>query len=160
MSNPADKALYRAAAVIFEEMGFLLPTPSDRPIGHSPAAGAIVSFRGPFAGALTLRITRDVLPILTSNMLGDERSENEQLERDAVGEIANVICGNVLPAIAGGDATFSLECPRFFEGQVPGDTLPARTPSAEIHVGLDPGQADIALYMPDGMTGSQDGIAG
>jgi CheY-specific phosphatase CheX len=149
MRNQGEKTLYRTVAVIFEEMGFLLPTPSDSPIGDSAATGAIVRFRGPFEGSLSVRITRDVLPTLTANMLGDDHPQGEQLERDAIGEIANVICGNVLPTIAGDDACFILECPRFFEGQIPGDKLSSRIPAAEVHVGFDPGQADVALYITE-----------
>jgi hypothetical protein len=148
MGDPADKTLYRTAAVIFEELGFLLPTPADNPIGSEPAAGAIIRFKGAFGGTLVVRITREVLPVLSANMLGDDAPRDESMQRDAIGEIANVICGNVLPALAGEAAVFNLESPSFFDGAAPADGLPDGRPSAEVHIGLDPGQADVSLYLP------------
>jgi CheY-specific phosphatase CheX len=149
MSNAAEKTLYRTAALIFEELSFLLPSPVSKPIGVAPATGAAVAFTGPFSGTLLLRITRDIVPVLSANMLGEEQLLSEQMERDAVGEIANVICGNALPAISGTDEPFHLESPRYIEGPPPANLLSSAAAKAEAHIGLDTGKADIMLYVSE-----------
>jgi len=146
MSDAAEKTLYRTAALIFEELSFILPSPVTRPIGDVPAAGASVRFTGAFSGALVVRITRDLMPILSANMMGDDEPPDERLQRDAVGEIANVICGNVLPKIAATDEPFHLETPQYFEDALPAGFDPSLTLKAEIHIGLDSGNADVMLY--------------
>jgi chemotaxis protein CheY-P-specific phosphatase CheC len=150
MSNAAEKTLYRTAAVIFEELSFLLPNRVDRPIDEAPAVGAAVAFRGPFSGTLVLRITRNLVPILSANMLGDEQSLDEGMQHDAVGEIANVICGNVLPVLSSAVEPFHLESPRHFEGPVPGDLASSLASRTEVHVGLDSGKADVMLFVSNG----------
>ena len=147
MNNPAEKTLYRTAAVIFEEMGFLLPIPGDAPIGDSPAAGASVSFSGPFSGMLIVRVTRDALPVLSTNMLGEPAPADARVERDALGEVANVICGNVLPAIAGPDTVFHLKTPLFFDGEVPARLIASHQLRADAHITLECGRADVMLYV-------------
>ena len=147
MSSPAAKVLYRIAAVIFEELRFVLPGPTANPLGNAPAAGAAVGFSGPFSGTLVLRITRDILPMISANMLGGEPAPNMRLEHAAVGELANVICGNVLPAMAGSDVTFQLDSPRLFEGPVPNDLAAVGALRADICMGLDSGKAELRLFV-------------
>jgi hypothetical protein len=147
MSNSVEKTLYRTAAVIFEELGFMLPNPVTRPIGGEPIRGAAVLFHGPFSGMLLLRVTRDITPFLAANMLGEDQPPDERLEYDAVGEIANVICGNVLPVLSDSDAPFNLEAPRYFEDPAQAGLGPSHSLHAGISLGIDRGKADVSLYM-------------
>jgi CheY-specific phosphatase CheX len=145
MSNPMEKTLYRTAALIFEEMAFLLPTPVDGSIGSVPSLMASVNYRGPFGGRVLVRVTKDVLPLIACNMLGLDEAPAESMERDALGEIANVICGNVLPAIGGSDEVFHLDAPLFFESATPEEPVRPEEVKAVVHIGLDPGRADITF---------------
>jgi len=60
-----------------------------------------VDFTGRFTGGMELALSASVLAELAANMLGAEEgttlSADEQ--RDALRELANVVCGNLLPAI-------------------------------------------------------------
>lgn len=76
-------------------------------------------------------------------MLVDRDPSERQLE-DALGEVANVICGNLLPAIAGSTEIFRLDPPR------PG--VPVRHACSvgelvsTLVLGLDGGRAEVSLY--------------
>ena len=64
----------------------------------------------------------------------------KSLQYDALGEIANVICGNMLPCIAGSKEFFYVSAPKMVESI----DLP---PVAEIQVGLGLGRADLLLFI-------------
>ena len=105
-----------------------------------------VGYRGTWQGRVVIRIYGEVLPALTANMLGEEGMPGVQLQRDALGEVANVICGNLLPAIAGTEV-FDLEPPRVWHRSAgPDQPLPPE-PTAETQVGLEDGSAEIHLYV-------------
>jgi hypothetical protein len=146
MSSSAEKILYRKAALIFEELGFLMPQ-ADR--GQEPqtySSGACVHYDGPFKGCLLALLSPQVLSVLSSNMLGNDDSSDESVEHDALREMANVICGNSLPAIFGDKEPFRLSSPEVFSDL---DALPIDsdyTRVAQICVPFDCGQADIILY--------------
>jgi len=114
----------------------------------APVAAVEIVFHGETDGTLIVRICGDVLPMLAANMLGQDEAPDERLQRDALGEIANIICGNVLPTLAGPHAAFRLDAPK----PVPlGGAAAAFPPhaSTSVQVGLDGGRADIWLVVTD-----------
>jgi CheY-specific phosphatase CheX len=146
MSSSAEKILYRKAALIFEELGFLMPQ-SDR--GQEPqvnSAGACVSFNGAFKGCMLVLLSPEALSLLSSNMLGHEGSPDEMVEQDALREIANVICGNSLPAIFEVKEPFRMEAPKIFTDSDSLQIDPDFSRVAQICVPFDCGQSDIILY--------------
>ncbi|MEO8621157.1 MAG: chemotaxis protein CheX [bacterium] len=103
-----------------------------------------VTFCGPRAGRLVVSLSGDTLPTLASNMLGDADGSPD-MQRDALGEVANVICGNLLPIIGGTGAVYSI-----------GAATPAIMPRnredaclrAQVHLGVEEmGRADVLLYI-------------
>jgi len=62
--------------------------------------------------------------VLTANVLGEEGTPDESMQRDALGELANIVCGNVLPAIDA-HGRYSLGPPAVALG-----TLPPADPDA------------------------------
>ena len=68
-----------------------------------------VGFHGPFTGAVRLEMSAAVLPMLAANMLAMDGEPGRVLQMDALGELANIVCGNVLPALAGPRAVFNLD---------------------------------------------------
>ncbi len=143
------EALTRAAVLTFEKLAFLLP---DQDLNaQQKAAGnearVTVPFKGPFQGSLVVRIYGGVLPLLTANMLGETTRPDERTQQDALGELANVICGNALPSIAGSKEVFHLGAPQVerYRGSPWGqDHGPA---SAQISLGLEEGRAEVALHI-------------
>ena len=61
-----------------------------------------------------MAVTQQTAQELTENMLGLDEGEAEissDDQADALKETINVICGNLLPAIAGKDAVFDIQPP-------------------------------------------------
>jgi len=142
MNKKLETELYKAATLAFEELGFLLPTPEidEQQLNARVEAAVSIDFEGPFSGNLLLRICGGVLPILAANMLGEEEAPSKSLQYDALGEIANVICGNMLPGIAGSKNVFHVNPPRMAE-------TPDLPPVVEVQVGLGIGRADLLLFV-------------
>jgi hypothetical protein len=149
MNNSAEKILYRKAALIFEELGFLMP--SDRGgIATGSCHTATVSFKGPFSGCLIVSLDSSILPVLSSNMLGEYDTGNQTMGNDALCEITNIICGNVLPAIYGFKPMFHLDAPRLLNESEKLEAISSYALTAGAQVFFDAGCADISLYAEKG----------
>jgi CheY-specific phosphatase CheX len=144
MNKKLETELYKAAALTFEELGFLLPTEEidEQQSNARVEATVSIDFEGPFSGNLVVRICGGLLPVLAANMLGEEETPPESMQYDALGEIANVICGNMLPGIAGAKNVFHVNPPRMAE-------IPDLPPVAEVQVGLGTGRADLLLFVSE-----------
>lgn len=108
--------LLTAATSTFESLALLFAdvSPSAAQAAAPLAYAVQVAFSGPCTGTLDVAVSDDVAIALAANMLGFSPATvgaDQQLQRDAVGELANVICGNVLPLIAGREAVFHLAAP-------------------------------------------------
>lgn len=143
MRSELERLLTDTAEQAFERLAFLMPDldPDDDPVpAGNGLAGMVVRFRGPSHGALVLRADAPLRQALATNMLGDEGSLADELQLDALGELTNVICGNLLPLVEGPAADFSLDAP------VPEETAGALGPvRAAVRVVLDGGTAEVAL---------------
>ena len=108
-----DQTVYHVAAETVESLAMMfLVTADEAPAcAGSTAVGVTVSFTGPFDGAVEIAADRAVLIELASNMLGLEAPADEACGIDALKELANVICGNLLPAIAGCEPVFHIAAP-------------------------------------------------
>jgi CheY-specific phosphatase CheX len=154
MSSLLETQLYKATGRTFEELGFMLPS-SELEEGQRTAraeAAVEIGFQGPFAGRLVLSVSGGILPAIVANMLGDDDSNGEGSQNDALGELANVICGNVLPGIAGNKVTFDLAPPRLID---PATVRKQERLSCEVHVGIEQGRADVYLYLEGGPLSAQ-----
>lgn len=139
-----EQALYQAAILTFEELGFMFPVENGDEVEFDTAKSVNVSvgFNGTINGRLVLQVENRVLPVLASNMLGVEEPLEEDLMKDVLGEFANVICGNALPTIAGKQEIFKLEPP-----QIINQINFKERPSAEARLDLDEGHANVWLYV-------------
>ncbi len=144
MTRKLQSELYWAATLTFSEMGFLLPTLEidEEQRNAKVEASVSVEFDGPFSGKLLMRVCGGLLPVLAANMLGEEDVPPKSLQYDALGEIANVICGNVLPRIAGMKDFFHVSAPKMVDDN-------DKAPAAEVQVGLGEGRADLLLFISD-----------
>jgi CheY-specific phosphatase CheX len=148
MSSTTVQSLSRATTATFEDLALLFPETELSPEqAVAPLDFSVsVEFRGPLTGRLVVRVSQSIMPAIAANMLGAEESKQLPLQRDALGEIGNVICGNVLPLIAGADKIFNLAAPIVVEG----GSLPQRDedePVASVQVGLEDGRAEAILYL-------------
>lgn len=156
MPNTTVQSLSRATTATFEELALLVP---EHELSLAQAAAPLdvavsVEFRGPLRGRLMLRASSTILPVIAANMLGDDASRQRNLQCDALGEIANVICGNVLPVIAGVEAVFHLSAPHVHE-ETEEVSRDGDVPSARIMFGVEDGRAEAALYLFDACEGAE-----
>jgi CheY-specific phosphatase CheX len=109
-----QQILFDTARRILQEAAFAF---IDQPAGGYKPGGAFmacsVAFNGPFHGAMALAAGESLAATLAANMLGVDESDPDadQKKMDALGEILNMICGNVLPEIAGARAEFAITAP-------------------------------------------------
>ena len=149
MNATLDTTLKDAAVATFEQMVFLLPdTPPDAvQRSRMVQAVATIEFSGPAAGLLQVHACEGLLPRLTANMMGQDTAP-ESLQLDALGEIANIICGQIFPHLEP-LAGFRQQPPRV-------DTVATGRggahggqdrPAASVQLGVEGSRADVVLYL-------------
>lgn len=129
----------------FETLAFVFPYdgPAYGPT-DAAAVGVSVDFSGPVSGHLVLRLSGSVAEGVVANMTGGALPEVSGLDVDAVGELANVICGNVLPALVGDGAICELARP------VPEPlAVDVVSPVSQAQLSLDDGVAQALLYLDE-----------
>lgn len=147
LNSTMEKVLYNTAVLTFEELGFLLPTVSlSASQNKAPLDASIrVDFLGKHTGCVIVRLYGGLLPILATNMLGEMTPPSMRIQHDALGEVANVLCGNILPLVTDSKEVFDLTAPQLInEADIP-STL--HDPVAVTQVGLEDGRAEIDLFM-------------
>lgn len=100
---------------IIEKQAFLLGEPAGRDELAGELDGgfkAAVNFSGHASGNLRLLASQATCQELAANVLGvDEEDIDDAAARDAIGEMLNVLCGNILTELAGEDPIFDLTPP-------------------------------------------------
>jgi hypothetical protein len=151
MNATLDTTLRDAAMATFEQVVFLLPeTPPDAmQRSRTVQAVATIEFSGPAAGLLQVHACEGLLPRLTANMMGQDTAP-ESLQLDALGEIANIICGQIFPHLEP-LAGFRQQPPRVNAGAAGGDGTkqPTNSPAASVQLGVESSRADVVLYLFD-----------
>jgi len=116
MNQAWKAALRRAICEVFENLCFMMPSPTDGSI--PPDAGSLsrvvlaVDFGGAGRGTLHLTLPDTMIASVASSMLGEDGPLELSEQYEAACELANIVCGNVLPLIAGDRAVFDLQSPR------------------------------------------------
>ena len=116
MTRAYDQHIYRTTAETMESLALMFPVPEEDAVvfGIMPDRVARVDFTGPFDGSLTITFSDELMLELAGNMLGTTDVSDISLEQqdDALKELLNVICGNLLPQIVGHEAVFRVCSPR------------------------------------------------
>lgn len=84
----------------------------EPPPASADRVGFAVAFSGPLAGTVYVRMPEVLTKIIAGNLLGADEPVEDWLARDTAGELANVICGHVLPTLFGSSAVFRIDAPR------------------------------------------------
>ena len=115
MSSKMKTILFQTAEKTFEDLAFLFAFSGDEAdfAQADPAVAARVWFSGVFSGSLAMKLSAEVLPELTANMLGVNGEEQTTLDQqyDALKEALNVVCGNLLPELGGDQEVFNIDPP-------------------------------------------------
>ena len=163
MDDRLNQILTRVSAETLEKLAFVfafaddVPSSTDngdiyKPVDPNNYRVRVV-FRGPFSGSLVIDITPEDLKEVAANMLGldlgDSISDADQ--QDAFKEVANVVCGNLLPVMAGKEAVFDIESPVVSRNGVSGPDDGNSAPSAAARLNLETGNCNLYLFV-DGKT--------
>ena len=155
MRAKLEEAMSRVTIDTLEKLAFIFAFRDEGEEGQPGDAmvGGSVSFTGPFSGTLVLTMSIEVLQELAGNMLGldDDEETTQDNQSDALKETMNVICGNLLPAIAGNEVIFDIGVP----GVLPagqeikkGAGIPDGLElSAKVNLDLDEGQCGLFLFL-------------
>lgn len=150
MSEELKETLYSVTEDVLEKLAFVFSFPEDErePTDYGSAMSARVSFAGPFTGTLVMAVAREALPELTGNMLGldDGEETTREQQQDALKELINVVCGNLLPSISGKESVFNVNPPEIMDPEDP--IIPEDAePTAIAKMDLDEGECDILLFV-------------
>ena len=135
--NEIRETLFRIGAETIGSLGMMLPLSEEEAsaaggstANQRAAACKIVAvpFSGPSNGVLLLNADERLLPELAGNMLGleDGVAASREQQEDALKELANVVCGNLLPAIAGKHPVFHIGAPYVVASPAKPAAAPAR----------------------------------
>lgn len=136
-----ERALRHVTALTFERLAFAVPLDEPAEL-REPTVSRQVAFDGPFAGRVVVTVERAMLAALAANMLGVDGPPSAAEQGDALGEVANVLCGNLLPRIAGTTHVFQLAAP--------GPPAAGGVPAALATLALDLGTVAVGFYREDG----------
>ncbi len=117
MDSDHGDILRRVFSEIAENMAFMFVEEPDDETPAEPENDDLVLahmvFSGPFSGRLVIAVPAALCPEIAANVLGLDPDDElvKAKPYDALKELLNVTCGNVLPAIAGEDPVFDLTPP-------------------------------------------------
>ena len=116
--------------------------------GPPPAVTGRVDFNGYFSGALMMRISQGAVTELATNMLGldDDCEISDAEQQDAFKEMLNVICGNLLPAMAGDQIEFNIGPPAVLSEEDARMALSQADPLCVARLMLEDGFCDLYFY--------------
>ena len=155
--NELDKALYRVAEEVLASLAFILPVPPEETSQQgdeqrSRTWAASVGFTGHANGSVMLVAWEETLPQLGANMLGLPEGAPEATgdqQQDALMELANVICGNLLTAIWGPEAACTLSPPRLLGQDQCAQAACDHPPAATARLELFEGRIELALFVDE-----------
>jgi chemotaxis protein CheY-P-specific phosphatase CheC len=155
MRAKLEERMSQVAIDTLEKLAFMFAFSDEggEDLPRDSAVAGSISFTGPFSGTLLVTMSIEVLQELAGNMLGlDDGEETTQDHRsDALKETMNVICGNLLPAIAGDEVIFDIGVPKVIpadQEMKKGAGVPdGLAPSAEVNLDLDEGQCVLFLFL-------------
>lgn len=154
MSNKFDDILLNVAEETFGALAFMMAVPDDdaAEVAGETVTTIVVEFDGPTRGALFVTVSDEIMPEIAENMLGlnfgDDPPTPDQ-QTDALKELLNVICGNLLPEIAGAEAVFDVSAPAVAEEQDLPRTYRDLPRAAAASVYFDSGRAELALFIAE-----------
>lgn len=106
--------LSEVCAQVLEQHAFMFAGPDPGPVPDHRAAPMLmltIHFSGPVRGKLELVVPEEMGATLAANLLGIEPAEALAQGEDALKELLNIMCGQVLTAFHGSGAVFELSIP-------------------------------------------------
>lgn len=116
MSAEQRETLSQVFSEVAENLAFMfIEAPEDDmpPEPDGPCVVSEMTFTGPSSGKLALAVPEALCPVIAANVLGIELDDELAMaeSHDALNELLNVTCGNLLTALAGDEPVFDLTVP-------------------------------------------------
>lgn len=120
MNEEMTEMLTGIVSDVFEKMAFMfgeLVAKENLPPLDDSGYEAKMNFLGPCSGVVGLAVARSMCPVIAANVLGMDEDDGFVVERalDALKEILNVICGQIVTSLAGEEPVFDLSVPQVSE---------------------------------------------
>lgn len=151
MEQKVKNILAGVTSDTLEKLAFLFVFPDEERVsdGPQPVIAGRVEFNGFFSGSMVLRMSSSVLPELSANMLGvdDDAEVSPEDQQDAFKELLNVICGNLLPAIAGDHVVFNIEAPEIILENDSNAEMDKEKPLCVERLTVEDGSCDVYLFI-------------
>jgi CheY-specific phosphatase CheX len=138
----ADISIF--AGSVFLSMVDLHVDPMDADLPASPMITGAVYYAGAWKGATLLQCDASTAFDLTARLMGVPRPESfDDDVRDAIGEISNIVAGNLKPLLRPGVV---LSMPSVFEGPAAALRICAKTPVMRLALASDIGPIWISIH--------------
>lgn len=143
------KILSQVLEEVLENLAFVFSVPEDTgdAMQYEMALAAKISFTGLFSGTIVLGFSEQILPEIARNMLGVDEEILVVHQHDAFKEVLNVICGNLLPAIAGEKEVFTISVPCIISREEMTESVRCCPPTSMATLELDNGQVLLFLLI-------------
>jgi hypothetical protein len=150
MKKKIENALEEATVGTFEDICFMCPAPElkDAQQNLKVEAAAEVKYRGNFTGKLLIETRGEIFAAIAANILSVDCPTAKQ-KKDALGEIANIICGNIVPYLGTGGHGYKIESPRFLSKDELLKQKSQVKPLAELIFNFSQGRVDIKFFVDD-----------
>ena len=148
MNQSLDEMVQAIAETVFEGLAFVFVlTPEEASPANGTMVSASVGFEGEYNGTVAISVSEPLLSAIAANMLGASDAAGllpAQLE-DALKELANVLGGPIVAAMAGSRPVPRLLPPKFVGcSPLPGE------PAAKTQMFFDDGEARVTLFLANG----------
>lgn len=130
METESGRTLYLFLVQTIEQACTMSPAAGGAP-APVPAAGldemVAADFSGPTNGRVLLGMSGRLLARITDGFLDGHEALDHDNQLDALKELVNILCGNLLPYVGGSRAVFKIDVPRCLAredwAQKPGERL-------------------------------------
>ena len=151
MTEQIKEALTNIAVETFEQLAFMFAfsQEDENPGQFNSPVFARISFSGDFCGTLVMKVSSIILEELAANMLGVDEEEKTTLDQqhDALKETLNIICGNLLPAVAGKQEIFNINAPEIVSAESLPEGSGGPQPVCCVNLAFDDGECDVILFV-------------
>lgn len=157
MKTQIEKFLIESTVKTLEDLCFMYQEPElkDAQENLPLEAAAEVKYRSDdFTGKLLIETRGGLFSAIAANILSIDNPSTKQ-KKDALGEIANIICGNVVPSLDEGGKEYRIAPPKSLNKD---DLLKEEwreEPVAAITLNFNDGRADIKLFV-DGYSAAKE----
>lgn len=147
MDRNLDEKLYSTTLESLEQLYSLFPWPE--PDGHTTnapfEAATSVDYSGDLSGRMIIAVYGNIVSSMTATLCGEGETASDSHKMDTLGEMANVVCGNFLPYLAGPKAIYHIKSPKTLSFSDL-ESQKREEPITKVQIPLEQGRLELCLY--------------